>query len=390
MNLNEKGCDDSDNTTFYSANSDMSGDETGSQMSYEDDDEDYDEGFDMSLAHEEEKMEHSDEDYGDDEDYDVGDWDEHGGHDYVGTTSFWQRYHCYPAALTKKHASIECSDKIIMPASALDVLSSLQIDYPMSFEFRPYYFDDAKNNESERFRVSHCGVWEFTAEEGFVYMPNWMMENMHLKEGELVLLQNKTLPKGTHVKLQPHTMDFLDIPDPKAMLEAALGKFSCLTTGDTIVLPYGDKKFYMDVIETKPSDAIGIIDTDCEVDFAPPLDYKEPEKPVAASIPLNKEAASQVEEPKFSAFKGTGRRLDGKPLQYEPALDSSSFLAANGNAQPCSRATSRRAQGKLVFGTDATPTAPKVASKEVKQQKRLQEKEEPKFLAFTGKTYSLT
>ncbi|KAL6178668.1 hypothetical protein ACLB2K_050186 [Fragaria x ananassa] len=277
----------------------------------------------MSLAHEEEKMEHSDEDYGDDEDYDVGDWDEHGGHDYVGTTSFWQRYHCYPAALTKKHASIECSDKIIMPASALD------------------------NNESERFRVSHCEVWEFTAEEGFVYMPNWMMENMHLKEGELVLLQNKTLPKGTHVKLQPLTMDFLDIPDPKAMLE-------------TVRLT------------------------------APPLDYKEPEKPVAASIPLNKEAASQVEEPKFSAFKGTGRRLDGKPLQYEPALDSSSFLAANGNAQPCSRATSRRAQGKLVFGTDATPTAPKVASKEVKQQKRLQEKEEPKFLAFTGKTYSQT
>ncbi|KAL6180951.1 hypothetical protein ACLB2K_047609 [Fragaria x ananassa] len=168
MNLNEKGCDDSDNTTFYSANSDMSGDETGSQMSYEDDDEDYDEGFDMNLADEEEKMEHSDEDYGDDEDYDVGDWDEHGGHDYVGTTSFWQRYHCYPAALTEKHASMECCDKIIMPASALDVLSSLQIDYPMSFEFRPYYSGDAKNNESERFRVSHCGVWEFTAEEGFV------------------------------------------------------------------------------------------------------------------------------------------------------------------------------------------------------------------------------
>uniref|UniRef100_A0A803MBB9 Ubiquitin fusion degradation protein UFD1 N-terminal subdomain 2 domain-containing protein n=1 Tax=Chenopodium quinoa TaxID=63459 RepID=A0A803MBB9_CHEQI len=40
---------------------------------------------------------------------------------------------------------------------------------------------------------------------------------------------------------------------------------------------YNNKKYYVDIIETKPSHAISIIETDCEVDFTPPIDYKEPE-----------------------------------------------------------------------------------------------------------------
>lgn len=46
------------------------------------------------------------------------------------------------------------------------------------------------------------------------------------------------------------------------------------------MVAYNNKKFYIDIVETKPSAAISIIETDCEVDFAPPLDYKEPEKQV--------------------------------------------------------------------------------------------------------------
>ena len=42
--------------------------------------------------------------------------------------------------------------------------ASLHIDYPMLFELR--------NAGSER--VSHCGVLEFIAEEGMIYMPYWV------------------------------------------------------------------------------------------------------------------------------------------------------------------------------------------------------------------------
>ena len=73
-------------------------------------------------------------------------------------------------------------------------------------------------------------------------------------------------------------------------LETTLRNFSCLSTGDSIMVAYNNKKYYIDIIETKPASAISIIETDCEVDFAPPLDYKEPEKPVA-SFPVGKSAA---------------------------------------------------------------------------------------------------
>lgn len=45
------------------------------------------------------------------------------------------------------------------------------------------------------------------------------------------------------------------------------------------MVAYNNKQYYIDIIETKPAPAISIIETDCEVDFAPPLDYKEPVKP---------------------------------------------------------------------------------------------------------------
>lgn len=40
---------------------------------------------------------------------------------------------------------------------------------------------------------------------------------MLLQEGDIVRVKNVTLPKGKYVKLQPHTKDFLDISNPKAM-----------------------------------------------------------------------------------------------------------------------------------------------------------------------------
>lgn len=48
-----------------------------------------------------------------------------------------------------------------------------------------------------------------------------MMENLLLQEGDAVQVKNTALPKGTYVKLQPHTKDFLDISNPKAMYVCA-------------------------------------------------------------------------------------------------------------------------------------------------------------------------
>lgn len=81
-------------------------------------------------------------------------------------------------------------------------------------------------------------------------------------------------------------------------------------------------------------DAISVIETDCEVDFAPPLDYVEPsrelpeaDEPMDAQDeagPSNRE--EEGTEPKFQAFVGAGRRLDGKASTApvtQPAASSS-------------------------------------------------------------------
>lgn len=133
---------------------------------------------------------------------------------------FEARYRAYPVAFLEK-ASAEEGDKVILPPSALDTLVSLQIEYPMLFKL--------DNLATER--STHCGVLEFVAEEGRVYLPFWMMQNLALEEGDIVNVRNVSLPKGTYVKLQPFTSDFLDITNPKAVLERTLRSYSCLTTG---------------------------------------------------------------------------------------------------------------------------------------------------------------
>ncbi|MCL7025773.1 hypothetical protein MKW94_001412 [Papaver nudicaule] len=291
-----------------------------------------------------------------------------------------------------------------MPPSTLERLASLRIDYPMLFEVR--------NAATER--VSHCGVLEFSAEEGMIYMPYWMIQNMLLEVGGTVRVKNVTLPKGTYVKLQPHTKDFLDISNPKAVLETTLRNFSCLTTGDSIMVAYNNKQYYIDIVESKPANAVSIIDTDCEVDFAPPLDYVEPKRP-APSVPSSKGKAAvsavqdpQVEEePKFKPFTGGGRRLDGNTLKNPPSLISCSSSAKDKRPEPSTagvqnpaastyQPTSRQPQGKLVFGAAAKPAAPKETPKPAAsargkdaKQEQPEKKEDSKFQAFTGKKYSL-
>jgi hypothetical protein len=52
-------------------------------------------------------------------------------------------------------------------------LGHRNVEYPMLFEIRNISLG----------KVSHCGVMEFTAEEGKCYMPYWMMNNLVLQEG---------------------------------------------------------------------------------------------------------------------------------------------------------------------------------------------------------------
>ena len=55
-------------------------------------------------------------------------------------------------------------DTVILPPSALATLTRLQIEFPMLFAVL-----NPLNSKK-----THCGVMEFTAPEGIVYMPYWV------------------------------------------------------------------------------------------------------------------------------------------------------------------------------------------------------------------------
>jgi ubiquitin fusion degradation protein 1 len=177
-------------------------------------------------------------------------------------------------------------DKILLPPSAFDTLARLQVDYPMLFRL----------SSSVDNRMTHSGVLEFTAEEGTCYIPFWMMQNLLIEEGSVITVTNVSLPKATFVKLQPQSVDFLEISNPRAVLEHALRNFSCVTKGDIIQVPYNNRNYHLALKDVQPQDAACIIETDCNVDFDAPVGYKEPDYSASAANSANASMTSNNKE----------------------------------------------------------------------------------------------
>ncbi|KAL9110816.1 MAG: hypothetical protein Q9227_004616 [Pyrenula ochraceoflavens] len=198
----------------------------------------------------------------------------------MSTRRFDEYFRCYPIVMLQGSFRKDADNggKIFLPPSALDKLSKLHVTYPMLFELI--------NGREET--KSHAGVLEFIAEEGKVYLPQWLMQTLKLEVGDLLQVKSTDLPPGSFVKLQPQSPTFLDITDPRAVLENAFRNFACLTEGDIFTFSYNDQEYSIAVLETKPkndSHAVVTMETDLEVDFATPVGYEEPKRTSGTSTP---------------------------------------------------------------------------------------------------------
>ena len=232
---------------------------------------------------------------------------------------FIEIYKAFPCSVMGRD-DIDLSNSIILPQTALQKLSSMK------------NFGDSKN--PILFRIlnielnifTHCGVAEFTAEEGTCYIPYNMFEKLCLIEGQTVNIRNIELKAGTFIKLKPHLTEFINNPNPKTILEYNLRNYFCVTEGDTISVKFGKKIYKIDIIQCKPNKAIRTLNCDIIVDFEAPKDYKEPvtqnitNNNNNGSIKFNsnekiykkltdEEIKKQIEDKKFS---GHHFRIDGK------------------------------------------------------------------------------
>ena len=89
-----------------------------------------------------------------------------GFHGFAGQDKFSEQYRCHSVAFSNKSFSKEVAHggKVIMPQSALEKLARLNISYPMLF----------KMTNRQNGMITHCGVLEFVAEEGRMYVPLWV------------------------------------------------------------------------------------------------------------------------------------------------------------------------------------------------------------------------
>lgn len=317
---------------------------------------------------------------------------------------FDEYYRVYPTAMMPgpDRATVNHGGKIFLPASALDKLSQLHVTYPMLFEL----INGAKG------KSTHAGVLEFTAEEGRCYLPFWLMTTLGLEPGDLLQTKSTDLPPGRFIKLQPQDTNFLDISDPKAVLETAFRNFSCLTVGDVFTFEYNETVYEIAVLEVKPDDgdkrAVSVQETDIEVDFAPPVGYQEPTRQGAgsgtstprsigsemkgkggmmhaegtmaqainySSIAPNSDAAAKGAAKASSAFSGSGQRLVAKkgkanltPTPAATPRTSTPVPGATGSMplQKTAKKTNgpqplRLPKGKLFFGYEIKPLQSKEA-----------------------------
>lgn len=164
-------------------------------------------------------------------------------------------------------SQVKYSNKVLLPE---EILRSL-----MKNKHNPPFFFKIENIEMKYGQV--CGVQEFSAPPGVVHVPYHIMEGLGISEGQHVEIQLASPVKGTYIKIQPHTTSFINLSDPKALLEKVLSeKYPVMTEGHTIAIEYVNKVFHIDIVKTEPAHVIDILNVNLNVDFEQPLDYVEP------------------------------------------------------------------------------------------------------------------
>ncbi len=197
------------------------------------------------------------------------------------------------------HNELNASCKIILPSSILKDL----MDASGNTIFTPMAFTLIKDHED----IISVGVEEFSAEEGYVFLPSFVIETYWFPHDSEVTLRYYEPEKGTKITIEPHTTSFITgEAKEKEFLETYLKKYyPILSKGSTILLKNKGNEYYINIKDTLPDDIISTVDTDIEVEFLKPLDYVEPPPP-----PLPK-MVENIPMPRghFVPFAGKGYRL---------------------------------------------------------------------------------
>ncbi|RLN97767.1 hypothetical protein BBJ28_00016131 [Nothophytophthora sp. Chile5] len=106
-------------------------------------------------------------------------------------------------------------------------LQCLKVPTPLLFKVQA-----AADFNSSRNDAQYCSVQEFSAPDGQVFLPYWLMQSLQVPEGGKVVISSViNIPRGIYCRLQPESSTFLDLAadiGPKARDPAARLRFERL------------------------------------------------------------------------------------------------------------------------------------------------------------------
>ena len=176
-------------------------------------------------------------------------------------------------------------DKVIVPPSVLESLTKDNVfaNGPIMFQIRMI----TNSSSPETHRVTHCGVREFTAEEGTIHVPPKVRKSLVTCESDIVStveIKYIVLPPVKYVKFQPKLNVFASVEPVKRVLEENLRLHSTLTRGDVVTVWYRGSSFELEAKEILPSDEMyhyggSLVDADVEVDMDVSKEYAQAHAP---------------------------------------------------------------------------------------------------------------
>jgi len=215
----------------------------------------------------------------------------------------------YPLSFcsNEQRGSLEYSNQIIL---APEILASVSADLTNMMVFT------LENNEKK----VNVGVYEFSAPPDICYMPYYFMTLLGIKEGDRIQVKHiqEDMQKATAITLKPQEQEFLELNNPKVVLEYYMSRFyPIISLNDIIRIQYNGEIYCLSVSKLEPSDIVSTIDSNITLEFEKAHDDTHVELPPTPASPLpttpppipTRDTNYSGSRNTFIPFQGTGNRL---------------------------------------------------------------------------------
>lgn len=144
---------------------------------------------------------------------------------------------------------------IVLPATAMEQLVQFHVSSPYAFRLR-----------SKLGMETYVSVHNFAGQDKAVYLPRWIMEKLHVDDGDRLTVQSVDLPKVSKVGLKA-SEDFLKTTDPRCVVEMKLRGTQVICIDQQIRFTHAKRKYQLTVEKLEPAIAGSIVDADLTLEF---------------------------------------------------------------------------------------------------------------------------